>query len=67
MSMKTLERAIVQELRTVLKNKKLTINQVLEWSTGEDQVKKNLQETDVLVHLPGMGVYCAVLKTLDKR
>jgi len=65
--MKTLERAIVQELRTVLKNKKLTINQVLEWSTGEDQVKKNLQETDVLVHLPGTGVYCAVLKTLDKR
>lgn len=67
MSIQSLERAIVSGLRLEVKNPKLTINQVLEWSTSEEQVKKNLQPTDVMVELPGLGVFCAILKSVDKR
>ena len=35
MSMATLEKGILAELRTVTGKKKLTRNDIMEWSTGE--------------------------------
>lgn len=67
MSMKSLERVIINELRTLVKNPKLRLKDLLEWSTSEGAVDNNLQGGEVKVHLPGIGVWCAIAKEHDRR
>jgi hypothetical protein len=63
MSMRSLENAILDEAKTVLKNNKLKRSSIIEWNTGD--IKP--QENEVTVFLPKMGVNLTVLKTDDKR
>lgn len=59
MSFKTLETAILAEARTVLKKPKLRHKDILEWSTSEHGVRKNLEPGDIATHLPHMNVWIA--------
>jgi len=63
MSMQSLERAILAELKTVAKNPKLKMKDIQNWSTGEPR----LLDGDVLIYLPEMGVNCIILKDKDRR
>lgn len=56
MSMATLERAILAELKTITKNNKLKLKDILEWSTGS----VDAQTGEKLVFLPDLKVTVAV-------
>lgn len=56
MSMKTLEAAILKELRVVANNPKLRQKDIMEWSTGLIEQ----QEGETLYFLPELGVRVAV-------
>lgn len=56
MSMATLERAILAELREVAKNPKIKQKDIMEWSTSEVKA----QQGETLFFLPVLHVYCAV-------
>lgn len=56
MSMATLEKAILTELKEVAKNSKIRQKDIMEWSTSE--VKAHEGET--LFFLPVLHIYCAV-------
>ncbi len=63
-----LEKRILQVLKFNLNNSTMKLDDLQEWSTSKDIVKKNLQpDKEVLVEVTSMGVYCAVLKSADKR
>ena len=63
MSMKTLESAVLKELRIVAKNNKIRLKDIMEWSTSEETVKENLRPNEEkLFHLPELKVWCAVKK-----
>lgn len=57
MSLKSLEREIMIELRIVAKNSKLRLKDLMEWRTGKD-LKPQAGET--YYYLPTLGVSCAV-------
>ena len=61
MSMATLERAILAELKVVAKNRKLRMQDIAEWSTS----KVYAQPGEVLYYLPELHVHVA-LKGLGK-
>lgn len=63
MSMATLEREILAQAKIALKNPKLKMKDIFEWSTGDCHGKPE----EVIVHLPDPGVNIAVLKIHDKR
>lgn len=67
MSMATLERVILASAREVFKNRKLRMKDILEWSTSEEQVKKNLRDGEVYAHVADPGAYVAIAKENDKR
>jgi len=56
MSMATLERAILVELKVVADNNKLRLKDIMEWSTGEIVAR----EDETLYFLPDLKVWCAV-------
>jgi hypothetical protein len=64
MSMKTLERAILVGAQTVLKNPRLKMMDILEWSTGDIE---KAEEDEVVVWLPDPGVRVCVKPEHDKR
>ncbi len=59
MSMATLEREILAELKAIAKNPKLTKNSIMEWSTTEVKA----EEGETLYFLPKLKIYCAVKTT----
>lgn len=63
MSMATLERAIIAGARTILKNSKLRVKDMQEWSTSE----VTPQDGEIVVFVPDPGVYVAFKKECDKR
>lgn len=63
MSMKTLEQAILVGARVVLHNPKLRFKDIMEWSTGDIEVREN----EVVVNVPYPGVFVAVNEDCDKR
>jgi hypothetical protein len=63
MSFATLERAVLNEARVVLNNRKLRKADIQEWSTGA--VKAN--DREVVVNCPDIGVNVCVLAAMDKR
>ena len=65
MSMATLERAILARAKIVFKNQKLRLKDILEWSTSEDQVKKNLGAGEVYAHVKDLGAYITIAKEHD--
>lgn len=62
--MRTLESAVLREARQVLKNKKLRLEDILEWSTGAVVAP---DETEVVVWLPELRANVCVSKEHDKR
>ena len=62
MSLQTLERAILAELKTVAKNPKIKMADIMEWSTGDITP----QEGEVLVRLPDLRVNTCLKKELVK-
>jgi hypothetical protein len=63
MTMATLERAILANAKVVLKNQKLKMKDILEWSTGRCKP----QDGEVEVRVDDPGVWVCVLKEHDKR
>ena len=59
MSVATLERAILSELRAVAKNNKLRLKDMMEWSTSEVVA----QEGETLYRLPDLGINVSVKVT----
>lgn len=55
MSVASFERALLQELREVTGNKKLTRNSWMEWSTTPVKA----EEGEKLAHLPKLGIHVA--------
>lgn len=67
MSLATLHRAIVAEAREVVKNRRLRLKDLHEWSTSEDPVRFHLADDEVALYLPLMRVWIAIPKAADKR
>ena len=67
MGLRQLESSILHELRSETRNSKLRLKDILEWSTSEAAVDKGMQDGEVKVALPGLGVWCAIAKEHDKR
>ncbi len=64
MSLATLERAILASAKIVLKNPKLKMKDLLEWSTSDIKPK---DDTEIVVRIPDPGVNICVPKAADKR
>ncbi len=62
--MATLERAVLANSRTVLKNPELRMGDILEWSTGKP-IHTADEETEIWIADP--GVWICVLKNKDLR
>ncbi len=63
MSMKSLESAILKELRIVAKKNSIRLKDIMEWSTSEKTVKENIRpKEEKLFFLPELKVWCAVKK-----
>ncbi len=64
MSLKTLEAAILAELKRVARNPNLRQKDIMEWQTGRDLKP---QEGETLYYLPELGVSVAVKLPAKKR
>lgn len=62
--MATLEREILKQAKTVLKNKKLRMKDILAWSTSE---VKPENDSEVILRIDNPGVNICVNKSCDKR
>ena len=67
MTMATLERSILAELKQVTNRNKLRLKDIFEWSTSEEKVKQDAQEGDVVVYCPTLNVWCAIPKETGAR
>lgn len=63
MSMATLEREILAQAKLLLKNPKLRMKDILEWSTGVVVPRKD----EIEFRLPDPGCNVCVAKVHDKR
>lgn len=61
------EKKILEHLRFVVNNRNLKIDHLLEWSSDEATVDKNLRDGETKVHLTSLGIYCAIPNDQDKR
>ena len=61
-SLQTLEREILKELKIVANNPKLRNKDIMEWSTTPVEA----HDGETLYHLPKLGIHCAV-KISDKK
>jgi hypothetical protein len=57
MSMKTLETAILAELKQVANNNKIRLKDLQEWRTGKEL---DVQAGETYYYLPQLGISCAV-------
>jgi len=62
MSIATLEKTILAEAKARFQNRKLRIEDLMEWSTAEIEP----QEGEVVAFLSGMGVWVAIRAELDR-
>ena len=62
MSMRALERAILNEIIVITGRRKLRVKDIAEWSTSEDVIRKNATETETVIHCPGVGCWAAIPK-----
>ena len=60
MSMNALERSIMRNIKVLAKNKKLGEKNLMEWSTSEEKVKRNVREGEVIYHDALNGVWVAI-------
>ncbi len=62
MSVQTLEREIVMELKRIIKNSKFRLKDLMEWKSAEITP----HEGEKVIKLPGLGLWVAFKKDLDK-
>jgi hypothetical protein len=62
-----MERAILASAKVALNTRNLKMDDILEWSTSETAVKKNLRDGEVMLPLEDMGVWVAVKREKDMR
>lgn len=62
MSIRDFERSVIAEIKQITGHRKLRLKDLLEWSTVESVVKKNLREGEMMVHCPDLGVWAAIPK-----
>ena len=68
MSMASLERAIVEEARSVLVNPKFRLKDLMEWKTGSaDAGSIEAHDGEGLAYLPELQVWIAFPRDCDKR
>ena len=67
MSLQTIERYILGFAKIILENPKLRMKDMMEWCNSEEQVKRNLQEDEVMIYIKDPGVWAAFKKEHDKR
>ena len=65
MSMRSLESAILGELRRVTGRNKLRLKDIMEWSTSETAVRNNVRDSEEVIHCPLNGVWCAIPKVVS--
>lgn len=65
MSMRSLETAILSELKQVTGRNKLRVKDIMEWSTSEDRVRKGAAADEEVIHCPLNGVWCAIPKVVS--
>ena len=63
MSMQSLERSIVAELRDITGKPRLRLKDMSEWGTSKEIIEKRCLPTEKLIHCPQNGVWVAVLKS----
>jgi len=66
MSMRSLEREILSEAKTLFKNPKLRLKDLMEWSDSEEVVRGNCQDDEIVAELP-IGVWACIAKSNDRR
>lgn len=66
MSMRSLEQEILSKAKTLFKNPRLRLKDLLEWSTSEETVRGNCQDDEVVAEV-STGVWACVAKSNDKR
>ena len=60
MGFSALEQGLMRELRVVTGNRALREKDLLEWSSSEEQVKKNLKDRERMIHCPNLGLWAAI-------
>lgn len=60
MGLSTIDRKILNETRNVAKNQKIRNKDIMEWSTSEEMVKKNLVSGETHFNLKNLGIHVAV-------
>ena len=63
MSMRQLESAIVSEARSIFRNPKLRVKDLMEWSSGQ----LTLHDGEIIERMPLTGVFVAIKAECDKR
>ena len=54
------EKQIMQHLKFITGNRSLKADDLLEWSSQEATIDKGLLEGEAKVHVPALGVWCAI-------
>lgn len=68
MSFATLQRAIIQGARFVVRNPRLKLKDIVEWATDEKTVKDNCDpKHEVYFYVPDPGVWVCIHKLNDWR
>jgi len=60
MGLTTFEKLIMNELRVVTGNRKLTGKNLMAWYTSKEHTERSMQAGEKLVHCPVNRVWCAV-------
>jgi len=65
--MDAIDRKILNELKVVARNPKIKNKDIMEWSTSEETVRKNLREDEDYYNLKSLGVHVAVKKQTKQK
>ena len=69
MGLSKLERGLVKALRKQLNNEKITMKNVMQWSSLKEIIEKNLrpQDGEVIIEIKEMGVWIAYQEKPQKE
>ncbi len=67
MALMPIERSIMNEIKMLTGNRKLTEKDLLEWSTSKSKVQQGLRANEEMIHCASMGVWAAIPKQIKKE
>lgn len=62
-----IEKEIVNYAKSYYNNKKIKIDDILEWSSSEDVISKNLRDNEIMTKMETYGIWFAIDKKMDNR